>query len=56
MKLQRLQYLLYKALPVLRHIYAEQSSELEIEAKIKGGSCLISIKIEILLSHLFELF
>ncbi|PON36482.1 WRC domain containing protein [Parasponia andersonii] len=36
-KLKRLQYLLYKALPVLRHIYAEQSSEVEIEAKIKGS-------------------
>ncbi|KAL6128557.1 hypothetical protein ACLB2K_071912 [Fragaria x ananassa] len=35
-KLQRLCYLLYKALPVLRHIYREQSSELEIEAKIRG--------------------
>nr|XP_011468932.1 PREDICTED: lysine-specific demethylase JMJ25-like isoform X3 [Fragaria vesca subsp. vesca] len=35
-KLQRLRYLLYKALPVLRHIYSEQSSELEIEAKIRG--------------------
>ncbi|GMN42903.1 hypothetical protein TIFTF001_012105 [Ficus carica] len=33
----RLQYLLYKAIPVLRHIYREQSSELEIEAKIKGS-------------------
>ncbi|KAK9910176.1 hypothetical protein M0R45_034148 [Rubus argutus] len=35
-KLQRLRYLLYKALPVLRHIHTEQSSELEIEAKIRG--------------------
>lgn len=40
-KLERLQYLLYKVLPVLRHIYIEQSSELEIEAKIRGGYCLI---------------
>ena len=38
MKLERLQYLLFKALPVLRHIYAEQTSELNIEAKIKGQS------------------
>ncbi|XP_024024120.1 lysine-specific demethylase JMJ25 isoform X2 [Morus notabilis] len=36
-KLQRLKYLLYKALPVLRHIYRDQSSELDIEAKIKGS-------------------
>ncbi|KAL5572124.1 hypothetical protein UlMin_021721 [Ulmus minor] len=35
-KFQRLQYLLYKALPILRHIYKQQSSELEIEAKIRG--------------------
>ncbi|XP_057439676.1 lysine-specific demethylase JMJ27 isoform X2 [Lotus japonicus] len=32
-KLQRLVYLLYKALPVLRHIHREQSLELEIESK-----------------------
>lgn len=36
-KLERLLYLLYKALPVLRHIHREQSSELEIEAKIRGN-------------------
>ncbi|XP_016650107.1 PREDICTED: lysine-specific demethylase JMJ25 isoform X4 [Prunus mume] len=36
-KLQRLKYLLYKALPVLRHIHTEQSFELEIEAKIRGA-------------------
>ncbi|XP_050387387.1 lysine-specific demethylase JMJ27-like [Argentina anserina] len=35
-KLQRLRYLLYKALPVVRHIYSEQSFELEVEAKIRG--------------------
>ncbi|BBG97657.1 Transcription factor jumonji domain-containing protein [Prunus dulcis] len=35
-KLQRLKYLLYEALPVLRHIHTEQSFELEIEAKIRG--------------------
>ncbi|XWS76868.1 hypothetical protein CRYUN_Cryun01aG0215000 [Craigia yunnanensis] len=36
-KLEQLKYLLYKALPVLRHIYGEQSSEIEIEADIKGS-------------------
>ncbi|KAI4328920.1 hypothetical protein L6164_021235 [Bauhinia variegata] len=36
-KLQRLLYLLCKGLPVLRRIYKEQSSELEIEAKIRGN-------------------
>ncbi|XP_061372854.1 lysine-specific demethylase JMJ27 [Gastrolobium bilobum] len=36
-KLQRLLYLLCKALPVLRHIHREQSFELEIEAKIRGN-------------------
>ncbi|XVF22365.1 hypothetical protein REPUB_Repub12eG0166500 [Reevesia pubescens] len=36
-KLDRLKYLLYKALPVLRHIYREQSSEIEIESDIKGS-------------------
>ncbi|KAJ4827840.1 hypothetical protein Tsubulata_012985 [Turnera subulata] len=36
-KLQRLQYLLYKALPVLRRIQKEQISELEIESKIRGA-------------------
>ncbi|XWS32036.1 hypothetical protein CRYUN_Cryun23aG0126500 [Craigia yunnanensis] len=36
-KLGRLKYLLYKALPVLGHIYSEQSSEIEIEAEIKGS-------------------
>ncbi|CAN6710781.1 unnamed protein product [Malus baccata var. baccata] len=35
-KLQRLKYLLYKTLPVLRYIHKEQSSELEIESKIRG--------------------
>ncbi|XLR26642.1 hypothetical protein S83_054542 [Arachis hypogaea] len=35
-KLHRLRYLLYKALPVLRHIHREQSLELEIESKIRG--------------------
>ncbi|KAK0592083.1 hypothetical protein LWI29_012970 [Acer saccharum] len=35
-KLQRLQYLLYKSLPVLRHIHGELSSELEFEAKQQG--------------------
>ncbi|XP_015968362.1 lysine-specific demethylase JMJ27 isoform X2 [Arachis duranensis] len=35
-KLNRLRYLLYKALPVLRHIHREQSLELEIESKIRG--------------------
>ncbi|CAL0308865.1 unnamed protein product [Lupinus luteus] len=34
-KLQRLLYLLCKALPVLRHIHREQNLELEIETKIK---------------------
>ncbi|XVF73016.1 hypothetical protein PTKIN_Ptkin12aG0167800 [Pterospermum kingtungense] len=36
-KLERLEYLLYKALPVLRHIDSEQSTEMEIEASIKGS-------------------
>ncbi|XP_039063395.1 lysine-specific demethylase JMJ25-like isoform X2 [Hibiscus syriacus] len=36
-KLELLKYLLYKALPVLRHIYREQSSEIDIEANIKGS-------------------
>ncbi|KEH24644.1 putative transcription factor C2H2 family [Medicago truncatula] len=35
-KLQRLLYLLSKALPVLRHIHREQSLELETETKIRG--------------------
>jgi lysine-specific demethylase 3 len=35
-KLQRLLYLLSKALPVLRHIHREQSLELETEIKIRG--------------------
>ncbi|KAI9157598.1 hypothetical protein LWI28_024926 [Acer negundo] len=35
-KLQWLQYLLYKSLPVLRHIHGELSSELEFEAKQQG--------------------
>lgn len=36
-KLEWLKYLLYKALPVLRHVYKEQSSEIEIEADIEGS-------------------
>ncbi|XP_022757560.1 lysine-specific demethylase JMJ25-like isoform X2 [Durio zibethinus] len=36
-KLEQLKYLLYKALPVLRHIYREQNSEIEIESDIKGS-------------------
>nr|XP_048335647.1 lysine-specific demethylase JMJ25 isoform X1 [Ziziphus jujuba var. spinosa] len=43
-KLQRLQYLLYKALPVLRHICRQQSSELEIEAKIQGVGVQLTAK------------
>ncbi|KAL5849181.1 hypothetical protein ACOSQ4_007194 [Xanthoceras sorbifolium] len=35
-KLQQLQYLLYKSLPVLWHIHGELSSELEFEAKLQG--------------------
>ncbi|XP_073221737.1 lysine-specific demethylase JMJ27 isoform X2 [Cicer arietinum] len=35
-KLQRLLYLLSKALPILRHIHREQSLELEVETKIRG--------------------
>ncbi|KAJ7951311.1 lysine-specific demethylase JMJ25 [Quillaja saponaria] len=35
-KLQQLLFLLYKALPVLRHIHKELSSELEIESNIRG--------------------
>ncbi|XP_028779827.1 lysine-specific demethylase JMJ25-like [Neltuma alba] len=35
-KIERLLYLLYNALPVLRHIYKEQSSELDTEAKMRG--------------------
>ncbi|CAL5195034.1 unnamed protein product [Lathyrus oleraceus] len=35
-KLQRLLYLLSKALPVLRHVHKEQSLELETETKIRG--------------------
>lgn len=39
-KLQRLQYLLFKILPVLRHIHQEQKSEVEMEAKLRGNiSC-----------------
>ncbi|XP_038682690.1 lysine-specific demethylase JMJ25 isoform X2 [Tripterygium wilfordii] len=37
-KLQWLRYLLHKALPVVRHIHKEQSTELEVEAKIRGQS------------------
>ncbi|XVE73703.1 hypothetical protein DITRI_Ditri11bG0140000 [Diplodiscus trichospermus] len=37
LKLERLKYLLYKALLVLRHIYREQSSEIEIESNIRGS-------------------
>ncbi|KAK8565709.1 hypothetical protein V6N13_020786 [Hibiscus sabdariffa] len=36
-KLEQLKYLLYKALPVLRHIFREQSSEIEIETDIRGS-------------------
>ncbi|KAF8413345.1 hypothetical protein HHK36_001324 [Tetracentron sinense] len=35
-KLQRLLYLLYKILPLLRHIHWEQNSEVEMEAKMQG--------------------
>ena len=35
-KLKQLQYLLVKALPVLRDIYAEQNRELEVESAIRG--------------------
>ncbi|GKV25600.1 hypothetical protein SLEP1_g35010 [Rubroshorea leprosula] len=35
-KLQRLLYLLYKILPLLRHIQQEQQSELDVEANICG--------------------
>lgn len=35
-KLLRLQYMLFKALPVLRHIYGEQNYELEIESTLRG--------------------
>lgn len=35
-KLQKFLYLLYKTLPLLRHIQQEQSSELDIEASIHG--------------------
>ncbi|KAF7153590.1 hypothetical protein RHSIM_Rhsim01G0173200 [Rhododendron simsii] len=35
-KLLRLQYLLFKALPVLRHIYGEQNYELAIESNLRG--------------------
>ncbi|KAG2297632.1 hypothetical protein Bca52824_044301 [Brassica carinata] len=35
-KLKQLQYLLVKALPVLRDIYAEQIRELEVETAIRG--------------------
>ncbi|KAF3506743.1 hypothetical protein F2Q69_00002857 [Brassica cretica] len=37
-KLKQLQYLLVKALPVLRDIYAEQNRELEVESAIRGMS------------------
>ncbi|GMI66771.1 hypothetical protein HRI_000346400 [Hibiscus trionum] len=36
-KLEQLKYLLCKSLPVLRHIFREQSSEIDIEADIKGS-------------------
>ncbi|XP_022147262.1 lysine-specific demethylase JMJ25 isoform X2 [Momordica charantia] len=36
-KVERLKFLLYKVLPVLRHIQREQSSELEIEGNIQGA-------------------
>lgn len=32
-----MQYLLVKALPVLRDIYAEQNRELEVESAIRGN-------------------
>ncbi len=35
-KMQKLLYLLYKTLPLLRHIQREQSSELDVEATIQG--------------------
>ncbi|XP_015573214.2 lysine-specific demethylase JMJ25 isoform X1 [Ricinus communis] len=35
-KLQNFLYLLYKTLPLLRHIQQEQSSELEVEERIRG--------------------
>lgn len=35
-KLKQLQYLLVKALPVLRDVYAEQNRELEVEAAVRG--------------------
>ncbi|GAV57801.1 JmjC domain-containing protein/WRC domain-containing protein [Cephalotus follicularis] len=35
-KFEQLQYLLFKALPVLRHIHGEHSSELQIESYIRG--------------------
>lgn len=35
-KMQKLLYLLYKTLPLLRHIQREQSSELDVEAIIQG--------------------
>ena len=35
-KLKQLQYLLVKALPVLRDIYTEQNRELEVEAAVRG--------------------
>ncbi|KAF3584085.1 hypothetical protein F2Q69_00027227 [Brassica cretica] len=34
--LKQLQYLLVKALPVLRDIYTEQNRELEVEAAVRG--------------------
>ncbi|KAJ4905537.1 Transcription factor jumonji (jmjC) domain-containing protein [Raphanus sativus] len=35
-KLKQLQYLLVKALPVLKDVYAEQNRELEVEAAVRG--------------------
>ncbi|XP_022924443.1 lysine-specific demethylase JMJ25 isoform X2 [Cucurbita moschata] len=36
-KVERLKFLLYKVLPILRHIQREQSYELEVECNIKGA-------------------
>ncbi|KAL5726918.1 hypothetical protein ACHQM5_000161 [Ranunculus cassubicifolius] len=36
-RLHRLRYLLHKLLPLLRQIYLEQETELEVEAKIQGA-------------------
>ena len=51
-KLKQLQYLLAKALPVLRDIYAEQIRELEVESAIRG----MGLHLFVLSSHFFFVY